>query len=74
MRIEGLVMDIKVGQKVKNTLTGTEYKVKKILQDNSVILHSENGNASALIMINKDRMKGLFDILDSESRNSSNSG
>jgi hypothetical protein len=65
-------MDIKVGQKVKSTLTGREYKVKKILQNNSVILHSENGNASALI--NKDQMKGLFDILDSESRDTSNSG
>jgi hypothetical protein len=65
-------MDIKVGEKVKSTLTGREYKVKKILQNNSVILHSENGNASALI--NKDQKKGLFDILDFESRSSSNSG
>jgi hypothetical protein len=67
-------MDITVGQKVKNTLTGREYKVKKIHQDNLVILHSEDGNTCALIMINKDRMKGLFDKLDSESRNSSDSG
>ncbi len=65
-------MDIKVGQKVKNTLTGREYKVKKILQNNSVILHSENGNASALININQ--MKGLFDIIDSEPLDPSNSG
>ena len=64
-------MDIKVGQKVKSTLTGREYKVKKILQNNSVILHSENGNASALI--NKDKMKGLFEIIDSESLDPSNS-
>jgi len=65
-------MDIRVGQKVKSKLTGREYKVKKILQDNSVILHSENGDASALI--NKDKIKGLFDVLDSESRDASNSG
>ena len=65
-------MDIRVGQKVRSTLTGREYVVKKILQDNSVILHSENGNASALI--NKDRMQGFFDLLDPESRDASNSG
>ena len=65
-------MDIRVGQKVRSTLTGREYEVKKILQDNSVILHSENGNASALI--NKDRMQGFFDLLDSESRDAPNSG
>jgi len=72
MRIEGFVMDVRVGQKVRSTLTGQEYEVKKILQDNSVILHSENGNASALI--NKDHMQGFFDLLDSGSRNASNSG
>lgn len=65
-------MDIKVGQKVKSTLTGIEYKVKKILQNKSVILQSENGHASALINI--DQMRGLFEILDSESRDTSNSG
>jgi hypothetical protein len=65
-------VDIKVGQKVKSTLTGREYKVKKILQDGSVILQSENENASALI--NKDQIKVLFDIFDSESRDTSNSG
>jgi hypothetical protein len=65
-------VDIKVGQKVKSTLTGREYKVKKILQDGSVILQSDNENASALI--NKDQIKVLFDIFDSESRDTSNSG
>jgi len=65
-------MDIIVGQRVKSTLTGREYKVKKILEDNSVILHSEKENASALI--NKDQMQGLFDLLDSESQDASNSG
>jgi hypothetical protein len=64
-------MDIRVGQRVRSTLTRREYRVKKILQDNSVILHSEKENASALI--NKDQMKGLFDLLDSESRDASNS-
>jgi hypothetical protein len=64
-------MDIKVGQKLKSTLTGREYKVKKIIQDNSVIPVSENGNASA--WINKGQIIGFFDLLDSESRNSSNS-
>ena len=72
MRREGPLMDIKVGQKVRSTLTGREYEVKKILQDDSVILHSENGNASA--WINKDQMKGLFDLLDSESRDTSHPG
>ena len=66
------VMDIRVGQKVKSKLTGREYKVKKILQDNSVILHSENGEASALI--NQDQINGVFDLLDPESRDASNSG
>jgi hypothetical protein len=66
------MMDIKVGQKVKSTLTGREYKVKKILQDGSVILRSENENASALV--NKDQIKDLFDIFDSESQDTSNSG
>ncbi len=47
-------MDIKIGQKIRSTHTGREYEVKKILQDNSVILHSKNGNASALI--NKDQL------------------
>jgi hypothetical protein len=64
-------MEIKVGQRVRSTLTRREYKVKKILPDNSVILRSEKENASALI--NKDQMKGLFDLLDSESRDASNS-
>jgi len=65
-------MDIKVGQKVKSALTGREYTVKKILQDNSLILHSENENASALV--HQDQMKNFFDLLDSESRETSNTG
>jgi hypothetical protein len=36
---------------LKSTLTGREYKVKKIIQDNSVIPVSENGNAFAWIRI-----------------------
>jgi hypothetical protein len=65
-------MDIRVGQRVRSIFTGREYKVKKILKDNLAILHSEKENASALI--NKDQMNGLFDLLDPESRNASNSG
>jgi hypothetical protein len=65
-------MDIRVGQRVRSIFTGREYKVKKILKDNLAILHSEKVNASALI--NKDQMNGLFDLLDPESRNASNSG
>jgi hypothetical protein len=65
-------MDIKVGQKVKSILTGREYKVKKILQNGSVILQSEEENASALV--NKDQIKVLFDTSDSESQDTSNSG
>jgi len=64
-------MDIRVGQRVRSTLTDREYEVRKILHDNSVILYSEKENASALI--NKDQMKGLFDLLDSKSRDASDS-
>lgn len=41
--------EIRVGQKVISLLTGIEYEVKKMLQDNSVLLHSKDQNASALV-------------------------
>jgi hypothetical protein len=65
-------MDTKVGQKVKNTLTGRGFRVNKILRDNSVVLISEEENACTIV--NKDQMDSLFDELDSESLDISDSG
>lgn len=50
--------EIRVGQKVISRLTGIEYEVKKMLQDNSVLLHSEDQNASALV--HKDYLNTFY--------------
>jgi hypothetical protein len=57
--MEGPVMDIKVGQKVKSALTGREYKVKGKLQEGSILLQSEDGSACA--MIHQDKLECLFE-------------
>jgi hypothetical protein len=57
--MKGPGMDMKVGQKVKSTLTGREYKVKGKLQNGCILLQSENGSASA--MIHQDELECLFE-------------
>lgn len=52
-------MDIKVGQKVKSTLTGREYKVREKLQKGSILLQSEDGSACA--MIHEDKLDCFFE-------------
>jgi hypothetical protein len=50
---------IKVGQKVKSTLTGREYRVKEKLQEGSILLQSEDGSACA--MIHKDKLEFFYE-------------
>jgi hypothetical protein len=52
-------MDIKVGQKVKSTLTGREYKVKEKLQKGSILLQSEDESSGA--MLHEDQLECLFE-------------
>jgi hypothetical protein len=57
-------MDIRVGQKVKSTLTGREYKVKGKLQKGSILLQSEDGSSGA--MIHEDKLECLFEETESQ--------
>jgi hypothetical protein len=50
---------VKVGQKVKSTLTGREYEVKRILPKGSLLLQSEDGRACAVI--HGDKLKWFFE-------------
>jgi hypothetical protein len=50
---------VKVGQKIKSTLTGREYEVKKILQKGSILLESEDGKACAVI--HGDKLEWFFE-------------
>ncbi len=54
---------IKVGQKVISLLTGIEYEIKKLLTDNSVLLHSKDQKASALV--HKDHLNTFYVSADS---------
>jgi len=52
-------MDVKVGQKVKSTLTGREYKVTEILEGDSILLQSEDGSSCATI--HQDKLESFFE-------------
>jgi hypothetical protein len=59
MEREGPVMGVKVGEKVKSTLTGREYKVAKILENGSILFQLEDGSACALI--HEDKLEWFFE-------------
>jgi len=52
-------MNIEVGQKLKSTLTGREYKVKEKLEGGSILLQLEDGSAWG--MIHQDKLEFFFE-------------
>jgi len=52
-------MDLRIGQKIKSTLTGREYEVKKMLKKGSIQLESEDGKACAVI--HEDKLEWFFE-------------
>ena len=52
-------MNVKVGQRLKSTLTEREYTVKEKLQGGSILLQLEDGSAWA--MIQQDTLESFFE-------------
>ncbi len=52
-------VEVRLGQKVKSSFTGREYKVKEKLQEGSILLQSEDGDAVA--MVNEETLNCFFE-------------